>query len=116
MARVDTSAYQSFDDIVGRLDEIVGTVRDKDTSLERSLDLFEEAISLGSKAVDMVDKVDLPAQDAAAEKPDKPVASVEADESGSDSDTSSDADADTGSDADAATGSDTSSSTAAESK
>ena len=110
MARVDTSAYQSFDDIVGRLDEIVGTVRDKDTSLERSLDLFEEAISLGSKAVDMVDKVDLTAQDAAAEKPDKPVAS------GSDSDTSSDADADTGSDADAATGSDTSSSTAAESK
>ena len=40
MARVDTSAYTSFDDIVGRLDEIVGVVRDKDTSLERSLDLF----------------------------------------------------------------------------
>ncbi|WP_035425397.1 exodeoxyribonuclease VII small subunit [Atopobium fossor] len=65
MARVDTSTYKSFDDIVGRLDEIVGVVRDKDTSLERSLDLFEEAISLGSKAVDMVDKVDFTAQELA---------------------------------------------------
>lgn len=65
MARVDTSAYTSFDDIVGRLDEIVGVVRDKDTSLERSLDLFEEAIGLGSKAVDMVDKVDFTAHELA---------------------------------------------------
>lgn len=51
----DVSAYQSFDQITERLDEIVGQVRDKDTSLERSLDLFDEAIALGSKAVDLVD-------------------------------------------------------------
>lgn len=51
----DVSAYQSFDQITERLDEIVGQVRNKDTSLERSLDLFDEAIALGSKAVDLVD-------------------------------------------------------------
>ena len=33
-------------------------MRNKDTSLERSLDLFDEAIALGSKAVDMVDTTD----------------------------------------------------------
>lgn len=33
-------------------------MRQKDTSLERSLDLFDEAIALGSKAVDMVDAQD----------------------------------------------------------
>lgn len=53
--RVDTSGYKSFDQITDRLDAIIGLVRDKDTSLERSLDLFDEAIALGSKAVDMVD-------------------------------------------------------------
>ena len=58
MAKVDVSAYKTFDDITERLDQIVGDVRDKGTSLERSLDLFDEAIALGSKAVEMVDKVD----------------------------------------------------------
>lgn len=51
----DTSAFQTFDQITSRLDEIIVQVRDKDTSLERSLDLFDEAIALGSKAVDLVD-------------------------------------------------------------
>lgn len=54
----DVTAYKSFDQIVERLDEIVGQVREKDTSLERSLDLFDEAIALGSKAVDLVDTTD----------------------------------------------------------
>ena len=53
--RVDTSAYKSFGDITQRLDQIVGEVRRKDLSLESSLDLFDEAIALGSKAVDFVD-------------------------------------------------------------
>ncbi len=55
MRKPDTSAYTTFGDITARLDEIIGQVRDKDTSLERSLDLFDEAIALGSKAVDLVD-------------------------------------------------------------
>lgn len=58
MARIDTSGYKTFEDITARLDEIVGKVRDKDTSLEHSLDLFDEAISLGSRAVEMVDRID----------------------------------------------------------
>lgn len=64
MAKVDVSAYKTFDDITERLDQIVGDVRDKGTSLERSLDLFDEAIALGSKAVEMVDKVDFSPQGA----------------------------------------------------
>ena len=45
-------AEGTFDDITERLDEIIAQVRSKDTSLERSLDLFDEAIELGSRDVD----------------------------------------------------------------
>jgi exonuclease VII small subunit len=65
MAKPNTAAYKTFDDITGRLDEIVTQVRDKDVSLERSLDLFDEAIALGSKAVDMVDTTDFTAEEEA---------------------------------------------------
>lgn len=58
MARVDVSRYQTFGQITERLDDIVGQVRAKDVSLERSLDLFDEAIALGSKAVSLVDATD----------------------------------------------------------
>lgn len=58
MVRVDVSKYQSFSDITERLDDIVAQVRDKDVSLEHSLDLFDEAIALGSKAVSLVDATD----------------------------------------------------------
>ena len=58
MARVDVSRYQTFGDITERLDDIVAQVRDKDVSLEHSLDLFDEAIALGSKAVSLVDAPD----------------------------------------------------------
>ncbi len=63
MVKQDTSSYKTFDDIATRLDEIIGQVRDKDTSLERSLDLFDEAIALGSKAVDLVDTTELSASE-----------------------------------------------------
>ena len=55
MSKPDVSKYQTFEQITTRLDVIVDQVRDKDVSLERSLDLVDEAISLGSKAVDLVD-------------------------------------------------------------
>lgn len=87
MARVDVSAYQSFSDITERLDTIVGEVRDKDVSLERSLDLFDEAIALGSKAVGMVDATDFSPEeearlaDASVETPaDAPAAEPESPE------------------------------------
>lgn len=81
MARVDVSRYQTFGEITERLDDIVTQVRDKDVSLERSLDLFDEAIALGSKAVSLVDATDFspeeearlaetPAEAAAGEKGD----------------------------------------------
>lgn len=54
----------NFDDISARLDEIIVQVKSKDTSLERSLDLFDEAIKLGSRAVDMVDSFDLSPREA----------------------------------------------------
>ncbi len=53
--RVDTSSYTTFGQITDRLDQIVTEVKRKDLSLESSLDLFDEAIALGSKAVDFVD-------------------------------------------------------------
>lgn len=58
MARIDISGYKTFEEITARLDQIVTQVRDKDTSLEHSLDLFDEAISLGSRAVEMVDRIE----------------------------------------------------------
>lgn len=50
-----TPSGASFDDVVGRLDEIVDAVRSKSTSLEESLDLLDEAIDLGLSAVELVD-------------------------------------------------------------
>ena len=58
------TTVRTFDDITERLDEIITTVRSKDTSLERSLDLFDEAIELGSRAVDMVDSFELSPREA----------------------------------------------------
>ena len=58
------TTVRNFDEISDRLDEIIATVRSKDTSLERSLDLFDEAIALGSKAVEMVDKFELTPREA----------------------------------------------------
>lgn len=49
------STVHTFDDVMARMDDIVAAVRAKDASLEHSLDLFDEAIALGSKAVEMVD-------------------------------------------------------------
>ena len=60
-----------FSDVTDRLDEIICAVRDKDTSLEQSLDLFDEAIALGTRAVDLVDKAALSPEELArlTEKP-----------------------------------------------
>lgn len=64
MPSMAESTINTFDDITERLDEIIATVRSKDTSLERSLDLFDEAIKLGSRAVDMVDTFELSPREA----------------------------------------------------
>lgn len=58
-------AYESFGEVRARLDEIVAEVRDKDLSLEKSLDLYEEAIKLGNKCAELVDKPDFTEEEAA---------------------------------------------------
>lgn len=49
MAKPDTSAYQTFDQITDRLDDIVSQVRNKDVSLEHSLDLLMRLLLWGQK-------------------------------------------------------------------
>lgn len=53
------SEPQTFGEVARRLDEIVDAVRSKDASLEDSLDLLDEAIALGSRAVELVDSTEL---------------------------------------------------------
>ncbi|MEE0028275.1 MAG: exodeoxyribonuclease VII small subunit [Atopobiaceae bacterium] len=65
--RVDTSSYTTFGQITDRLDQIVTEVKRKDLSLESSLDLFDEAIALGSKAVDFVDTAPVTPEEAVKE-------------------------------------------------
>ena len=50
-----TSGSYTIEGVLERLDGIVSQVRDKQTSLEHSLDLLEEALDLGSRAVELVD-------------------------------------------------------------
>ena len=50
--------YSTFGEARARLDEIVAEVRSKDVSLERSLDLYEEAIKIGNRCAELADKPD----------------------------------------------------------
>jgi exodeoxyribonuclease VII small subunit len=58
---LDKNSYESLQ---ARLDEITAEVRDKETSLERSLDLYEEAIELGMRATELIDRADTLSPDA----------------------------------------------------
>lgn len=48
----------SYSEAKARLDEIVAEVRRKDISLEKSLDLLEEAGRLASHCTDLIDQAD----------------------------------------------------------
>ncbi len=59
---------QGFAQARARLDEIVGQVRKKDTSLEQSLDLLEEGVRLANQCTELVDHSEWrPAADAVDE-------------------------------------------------
>jgi exodeoxyribonuclease VII small subunit len=58
MAPEDT-APQSFAEVNARLAQIAEEVKDKDLPLEKSLDLYEEAVSLSNVAISLVQKPDL---------------------------------------------------------
>lgn len=67
------SSHSRFADIGARLDEIAKQVKSKNTSLDECLDLFDEAIALGSSAVDLVDSlrdIDFDEEDDAASEDD----------------------------------------------
>lgn len=59
------TAHETFGEVRARLDEIVEEVRDKNISLEKSLDLYEEAIKLGNRCAELVDKPDFTEAEAA---------------------------------------------------
>jgi exodeoxyribonuclease VII small subunit len=48
----------SFAQARTRLEEIVGQVRKKDTSLEKSLDLLEEGVRLANQCTELIDHAD----------------------------------------------------------
>lgn len=83
-----THAYEHFSDITHRLDEIASAVKSKDISLEATLDLFDEAIALGARAVTLVD-VPKDLDDAAVDAS----TSDDAEKTAPDADAASDADA-----------------------
>lgn len=49
------SQNATFSQVTDRLNEIAQQVKSKDISLEKCLDLLEEAVSLGDRAVELVD-------------------------------------------------------------
>lgn len=57
---------QTFTEVRARLEDIVGQVRSKDISLEKSLDLFDEAIRLGNNCFELIDRVDFSPEEVAA--------------------------------------------------
>lgn len=93
MAQLSSQDYTSFTDIKARLEQIITSVKDKEVSLENSLDLFDEAIKLGSRAVDMVDAVDLDDSELLAtdadDLPHKNTSTTDTENSASETDTSS---------------------------
>ena len=94
MAQLSSQDYTSFTDIKARLEQIITSVKDKAVSLENSLDLFDEAIKLGSRAVDMVDAVDLDDSELVATDadalPHKNTSTTDVENDTSETDTSSD--------------------------
>jgi len=66
MAMTQGNDPRNFTEVRGRLEEIVHDIRDKDLSLEKSLDLYEEAIRLGNLCSDLIDKTDFSAEELSA--------------------------------------------------
>ena len=48
--------YLDFDQALNRLQEIVGMVRNRETGLEESIDMLEEAVQLANICTENIDK------------------------------------------------------------
>ena len=67
---------QDFGTVQARLDEIVKAVADEDIPLDDALDLYEEAVSLGMRASDLLEEgIEIPEDE---EPADDAVASADA--------------------------------------
>jgi exodeoxyribonuclease VII small subunit len=86
MCDEDTSSYGRVRE---RLEEIVVQIRSKDVPLEKSLDLYEEALRLGGMAADLIDNTDFSVGEMSALGDDE-----EAGEGADDADDAADADDD----------------------
>ncbi len=64
MSKADVHQYKTYAEIKDRLNFIAQEVKSSETSLEQSLDLLDEAVALGSKIVDLVDKTDFTEEEA----------------------------------------------------
>ena len=64
----DVQNAESFESVKNRLSEIADTVADENLSLDDALDLYEEAVSLGLKASDLLEVgIGLPDEEVATE-------------------------------------------------
>jgi exonuclease VII small subunit len=53
----------SYSRLKSRLEDIVVQVRSKDISLEKSLDLYEEALRIGGRCVEQIDRTNFTAEE-----------------------------------------------------
>ena len=61
----------SYTHVYERLEEIVAQVRSKDVPLEKSLELYEEALRLGGIAAEMIDRTDFSLEELQAAEQDQ---------------------------------------------
>ena len=67
----------SFTEALGRLEEIVVEVRNKDTDLERSLELLEEGVALANVCTEKIDHTRIFAEEQAASQQEAPAGDSE---------------------------------------
>ena len=54
---MSSAQYETYEQAKERLDQIVADVRDKDISLEASLDLLDEGVELANRCSELIDVV-----------------------------------------------------------
>ena len=60
MADTNTNSYTQHKE---RLEEIVTQIRAKDIPLEKSLDLYDEALAIGARCVEQLEQTDFTAEE-----------------------------------------------------
>ncbi|MDR3053209.1 MAG: exodeoxyribonuclease VII small subunit [Coriobacteriales bacterium] len=88
----------SYGQLRERMEEIVVAVRSKDVPLEKSLDLYEEALRLGTRCAELIDRTDFTVEELELASGTNADADSEAD-AGADSEAETYADADSEADA-----------------